>query len=65
MNLSIPTKAIISSTDIKRNLKKVDACIEENGTCFIFKNNNPERVLMSIDEYTKLMDYIKKLEQKK
>ena len=61
--MNIPSDRIISATKIQREYKKVNKMIKEKGTLFIFKNNEPNLVLMTFEEYKKLYDLIAELDK--
>jgi prevent-host-death family protein len=62
MNMKISTKMIVSNSDMIKNYKDCRNKAEELGKIFILKNNRPDAVLLSIDEYENLSTVIEYLE---
>ncbi len=62
VEIRIPDNSIISSTDINRHYNKVSQKADTNGSVFVFKNNKPDKVLMTFDMYKEMQDYIEQLE---
>lgn len=60
--VKIPKDAIVSNSDIIKNYKSQRDRVEITGKLFIFKNNQPDAVLFSIDAYDKVADYLELLE---
>ncbi len=60
--MKIPKEAIVSNSDIIKNYKTQRDRVEMIGKLFIFKNNQPDAVLFSIDAYDKVADYLELLE---
>lgn len=58
INLDISAKAIVSNSDMIKNYKTCREKAEEFGKIFILKNNQPDAVLFSINEYEKLSVFI-------
>jgi len=65
--MHILTKSIVSNTEMIKKYKDCRAKAEKYGKIFVLKNNQPDSVLFSIDEYEKLsaiIEYVGKLEEK-
>jgi prevent-host-death family protein len=62
MFMKITTKMIVSNSDMIKNYKDCRNKAEELGKIFILKNNRPDAVLLSIDEYENLSAVIEYLE---
>ncbi|MGB4439109.1 MAG: hypothetical protein WBJ13_07785 [Sedimentibacter sp.] len=65
--MHILTKSIVSNTEMIKKYKDCRGKAEKYGKIFVLKNNQPDSVLFSIDEYEKLsaiIEYIGKLEEK-
>jgi len=65
--MNISTKSIVSNSDIMKNYKACRGKAESLGKIFILKNNQPDAVLLSINEYEKLsvfIEYMDGLEEK-
>ena len=45
---------IVSNSDVTKNYKACRLTAEKWGKVFVFKNNEPDAVLFSIDKYAKL-----------
>lgn len=60
--MKIPKNAIVSNSDIIKNYKSQRDRVQTIGKLFIFKNNQPDAVLFSIDAYDKVADYLELLE---
>ncbi len=60
--MKISTKMIVSNSDMIKNYKDCRNKAEELGKIFILKNNRPDAVLLSIDEYDNLSAVIEYLE---
>jgi len=60
--MKISTKMIVSNSDMIKNYKDCRNKAEELGKIFILKNNRPDAVLLSIDEYENLSTVIEYLE---
>lgn len=58
INLDISAKAIVSNSDMIKNYKTCREKAEEFGKLFILKNNQPDAVLFSINEYEKLSVFV-------
>ena len=54
IQINILTKAIVSNSDMIKNYKACREKTERFGKIFILKNNQPDAVLFSIDEYERL-----------
>ncbi len=66
--MNILKNAIVSTTEVVKNYKTSRDKAEELGKIFIFKNNQPDAVLLSIKEYEKIaafMEYLNRLEDQK
>ncbi len=61
MKMDIFTKAIVSNSEMIKNYKTCREKAEKFGKIFVLKNNKPDAVLLSIDEYEKLLDLIEHL----
>jgi PHD/YefM family antitoxin component YafN of YafNO toxin-antitoxin module len=57
----IPDTKIISSTELARNFREMNEKIDNDKIDFIFRNNKPDKVIMTYDKYKLLMDYIEHL----
>jgi len=65
--MNILTKSIVSNTEMIKKYKYCRGKAEKYGKIFVLKNNQPDSVLFSIDEYEKLsaiIEYVGKLEEK-
>jgi len=60
--MNISTKAIVSNSEMIKNYKECRGKAEEIGKIFILKNNQPDAVLFSIDEYERLSVFLEYLE---
>jgi len=60
--LNIPTHSIVSNSDMIVKYKSCREKAQRNGKVFILKNNQPNAVLFSIDEYEKISIFIEYLE---
>ena len=60
--MDISIKAIVSNSEMIRNYKTCREKAEKCGKIFILKNNQPDAVLFSIQEYEKLSVIIKYME---
>lgn len=60
--MNIFTKAIVSNSEMIKNYKTCREKAEELGKIFVLKNNQPDAVLFSIDEYERMSDFIEYLE---
>lgn len=66
IGLDISAKAIVSNSDMIKNYKTCRDKAEEFGKLFILKNNQPDAVLFSIDEYEKLsvlIEYMQSIDE--
>jgi len=64
--MNILTKAIVSNSEMIKNYKACRQKAESFGKIFIFKNNQPDAVLLSIAEYERLstiIEYLESLEE--
>jgi PHD/YefM family antitoxin component YafN of YafNO toxin-antitoxin module len=65
--MNISTKSIVSNSDMIKNYKTCREKAQSNGKIFILKNNQPDAVLFSIDEYERIsvfLEYMETLEDK-
>ena len=60
--MNISTKAIVSNSEMIKNYKSCREKAQTFGKIFILKNNQPDAVLFSIDEYERLSVLIEYLE---
>lgn len=60
--LKISTKAIVSNSDMIKTYKACRDKAESLGKIFILKNNQPDAVLFSINEYKKIAAFVEYLE---
>ncbi len=60
--MNIKAKAIVSNSDMIKNYKDCRDKAEGFGKIFILKNNQPDAVLFSINEYERLFEVIEYLE---
>lgn len=60
--MNISTKSIVSNSDMIKNYKACREKAQSNGKIFILKNNQPDAVLFSIDEYERLSVFIEYME---
>lgn len=64
--MEIPSKAMVSISDMIKNFKGCRTKAEAFGKLFILKNNQLDSVLFSIKEYEKisvLLDYMESIEE--
>jgi len=64
--MHILTKAIVSNSEMIKNYKTCREKAESYGKIFVLKNNQPDSVLFSIEEYEKLsvlIEYIENLDE--
>lgn len=61
--MNIPTKLIVSNSDMIRKYKSCRMKAESFGKIIIIKNNQPDAVLFSIAEYKKLSVLIESAEE--
>lgn len=65
--MNISTNSIVSNSDMIKNYKACREKAQSNGKIFILKNNQPDAVLFSIDEYERIsvfIEYMESLEDK-
>lgn len=62
LDIEIPVSSIVSSTDINRRYTEVSNKTDEKEKVFVFKNNKPDKVLMTYSFYKELQSYIEQLE---
>lgn len=65
--MKIITKAIVSNSEMIKNYKTCREKAELLGKIFVLKNNQPDAVLFSINEYQKisvLIEYLESLDEK-
>ncbi|NLC84453.1 MAG: type II toxin-antitoxin system Phd/YefM family antitoxin [Ruminococcaceae bacterium] len=60
--MNISSKAIVSNSDMIKNYKACREKAQTNGKILILKNNQPDAVLFSIDEYERLSVFIEYME---
>lgn len=60
--MNISTKAIVSNSDMIKNYKTCREKAQNNGKIFILKNNQPDAVLFSIEEYERISVFIEYME---
>lgn len=60
--MNILKEAIVSNSDMIKNYKTSREKAEDFGKIFIFKNNQPDAVLLSISEYEKISELIEYLD---
>lgn len=60
--MKISTKAIVSNSEMIKNYKACREKAEVCGKIFILKNNQPDAVLFSMNEYERLSAFIEHLE---
>ncbi|PKM94565.1 MAG: hypothetical protein CVU84_10905 [Firmicutes bacterium HGW-Firmicutes-1] len=60
--MNILTKAIVSNSEMIKNYKTCREKAEGLGKIFVLKNNQPDAVLFSINEYERLSVFIEYLE---
>ena len=58
IRMIISTKTIVSNSEMIKNYKSCREKSEVYGKIFILKNNQPDAVLMSINEYERLSEKI-------
>jgi PHD/YefM family antitoxin component YafN of YafNO toxin-antitoxin module len=61
--MNILKDAIVSNSDMIKNYKASRDKAESYGKIFIFKNNQPDAVLLSINEYERIAALIEYLDQ--
>jgi hypothetical protein len=64
MNMKISKEGIVSNSDMIKNYKSCREKAESTGRLFIFKNNQLDAVLFSLNEFEKLnpiLEYFEKL----
>ena len=64
--MNIPKEAIVSNSDMIKNYKSSRDKAESLGKIYIFKNNQPDAVLLSITEYERfsaLIEYMEGLKE--
>ena len=65
--MNISTKAIVSNSEMIKNYKGCREKAEIFGKIFILKNNQPDAVLFSVNEYERLstlIEYLESLDEK-
>jgi PHD/YefM family antitoxin component YafN of YafNO toxin-antitoxin module len=60
--MNISAKAIVSNSDMIKNYKTCREKAEDFGKIFILKNNQPDAVLFSMDEYERISVFFEYLE---
>jgi len=58
----IHADAIVTNSDMIKNYKSCREKAEQSGKIFILKNNQPDAVLFSINEYQRLSVFIEYIE---
>lgn len=64
--MNIKKKAIVSNSEMIKNYKACREKAESYGRIFVFKNNQPDAVLVSISEYEKfavLIEYLEHMDE--
>lgn len=59
----ISTNSIVSNSDMIKNYKDCREQAQRDGKIFILKNNQPDAVLFSIDEYERIAVFIEYMER--
>jgi prevent-host-death family protein len=65
--MNISSNALVSNSDMIKNYKSCREKAERLGKIVIFKNNQPDAVLLPVDEFERLsivIDYLDSLEEK-
>lgn len=65
-HMNIKKKAIVSNSEMIKNYKACREKAESYGRIFVFKNNQPDAVLVSISEYEKfavLIEYLEHMDE--
>lgn len=62
INMILTAKAMVSNSDMIKNYKACRDKAEDLGKIFILKNNQPDAVLISIEEYKRLSGIIEYLD---
>ena len=60
--MKIMKDEIVSNSDVTKNYKACREKAESNGKIFVFKNNEPDAVLFSINKYARLSALIEYVE---
>jgi PHD/YefM family antitoxin component YafN of YafNO toxin-antitoxin module len=60
--VTIPENKIISISDVQRKFKEISEKIETDQIGFIFKNNKPDKVIMTFEKYKKIIEALELLE---
>lgn len=60
--MKIPKIAIVSNSDIIKNYKTQREKAEEIGKLFVFKNNQPDAVLFSMNEFERVAELLECVE---
>lgn len=58
----ISTKSIVSTSDMIKNYRLCREKAESTGKVFVFKNNEPDAVLISMNEYERIYAFIEHME---
>ena len=58
----INTSAIVSNSDMNKNYRSCREKAESFGKIFVLKNNQPESVLFSVNEYEKISGVVEYLD---
>lgn len=56
--MNIQLKEIVSATDFIKNFSSYRKMVKEQDKIVIFKNNKPDLVLIDIDAYARIMEFI-------
>ncbi len=60
--MNISTKSIVSNSEMIKNYKDCRSKAEDLGKIFVLKNNQPDAVLFSINEYERISGFLEYLE---
>ena len=60
--MNIPSKAIVSNSDMIKNYRACREKAEDFGKVFVLKNNQPDAVLFSVSEYERISAFIEYME---
>jgi hypothetical protein len=61
-DLEVPINKIISSSELTRNYKEMSKKIDQDGIDFVFKNNTPDKVIMTYSKYQEFLDMLEHIE---
>jgi hypothetical protein len=62
IQFSVPVDKIIPVGEFVRNFKNMNKKIEKDSVNFLFKNNKPDKVIMTFEKYTELIKLVEELE---